>query len=71
MRKHLELKGELFPFSQPHMDENNSAALYLTKIDSSPMSRETAAEEIELDRKMSDKGFSETEKKELDEWLFR
>jgi len=28
-------------------------------------------EEIEIDRKMSDKGLSEMERKELDEWLFR
>jgi len=37
----------------------------------SPRSRRSVAEEIELDRKMSDKGFSEIEKQELDEWLFR
>ena len=42
----------------------------LSKIET-PKSRKSVAEEIELDRKMSDKGFSDEERKELDEWLFR
>ena len=44
--------------------------MILTTLET-PRSRKSVAEEMELDRKMSDKGFSELDLNELDEWLFR
>ena len=55
-----------------HLDDNdNQAALFLTNMGDNSFSPISPAEEMELERKMSDKGISEAEKKELDEWLFR